>query len=185
MVYVENATSSGYVSATFDNVYKNGIPYDDFSTTTIDPARWTNYEIVKEISGGKLRSKVRSSSASSSFINGFDFVNPCSINGFQAKFTLVTYENLSSGTAWADAIIGGWFYHDGTPGGGLTGNVMAKVSIGGPGKSPIAFWLVYRFDDETGWNFTDLGYGEFTTPISLGTTYTLSWVGMEGKSLSS
>ena len=182
VVYVENATSSGYVSATFDNVYKNGIPYDDFSTTTIDPARWTNYEFVREISGGEFRSKVRSSSASSSFINGFDFVNPCSINGFQVKFTPVAYENLSSGTAWADAIIGGWFYHDGTPGGGLTGDVMAKVSIGGPGKSPIAFWLVYRFDDETGWNFTDLGYGQFTTPISLGTTYTL-FLGWDGRQI--
>ena len=182
VVYVENATSSGYVSATFDNVYKNGIRYDDFSTTTIDPARWMNYEFVREISGGKFRSKVRSSSASSSFINGVDFVNPCSLNGFQVKFTPVGYENLSSGIAWADAIIGAWFYHDGTPGGGLTGDVAAKVSIGGPGKSPIAFWLVYRFDDETGWNFTDLGYGEFTTPISLGTTYTLS-LGWDGRQI--
>jgi len=182
VVYVENATSSGYVSATFDNVYKNGIRYDDFSTTTIDPARWTNYEFVREISGGKLRSKVRSSSASSSLINEFDFVNPRYTNGIQAKVTLVKYENLSSGTAWADAIIGGWFYHDGTPGGGLTGDVMAKVSIGGPGKSPIAFWLVYRFDDETGWNFTDLGYGQFTTPISLGSTYTLS-LGWDGRQI--
>jgi len=182
VVYVENATSSGYVSATFDNVYRNGIPYDNFSVATIDPTRWTNYEFVREISGGRFRSKVRSSSASSSFINNFDFVNPCSMNGFQVNFTPVAYENLSSGTAWADAIIGGWFYHDGTPGGGLKGNVMAKVSIGGPGKRPIAFWLVYRFDDETGWNFTDLAYGEFTTPISLGTTYTL-FLGWDGRQI--
>ena len=57
---------------------------------------------------------------------------------------------------------------------------MAKVSVGGPANSPIAFWLVYRFDDETGWNFTDLGYGQFATPISLGTAYELS-VGWDGK----
>jgi hypothetical protein len=42
--------------------------------------------------------------------------------------------------------------------------------------------LVYRFDDETGWNFTDLGYGQFTTPISLGTTYTLS-LGWDGRQI--
>jgi len=183
VVYVENATSSGYVSATFDKVYKNGIPYDDFSATTIDPARWTNYEFVREISGGKLRSKVRSSSASlSSFINDFGFANPCSINGFQTKFTPVRYENLSSGTAWVDAIIAAQLYHDGTPGGGLTGDVVAKVSIGGPGESPIAFWLVYRLDDETGWNLTDLAYGQFATPISLGTPYTL-FLGWDGRQI--
>jgi hypothetical protein len=179
-VYVEDASSSGYVSATFDNVYKNGIRYDDFSATTIDPARWTNYESVKEISGGRFRSKVRSSSASSSLINELNFADPRNIDGIQARLTLAKYENRSSETAWADAIIGGLFYHDGTPGGGLTGDVMAKVSIGGPGNSPIAFWLVYRFDDETGWNFTDLGYGQFATPISLGTAYALS-VGWDGK----
>ena len=180
VVYVENASSSGSVSATFDNVYKNGIRYDDFSATTIDPARWTNYESVREISGGKFRSKVRSSSASSSLINELNFVNPRYVDGIQARLTLAKYENLSSGTAWADAIMGGLFYHDGSPGGGLTGDVMAKVSMGGPGNSPIAFWLVYRFDDETGWNFTDLGYGQFTTPISLGTAYALS-MGWDGK----
>ena len=179
-VYVENASSSGHVSATFDNVYKNGIRYDDFSATTIDPARWTNYESVREISGGRFRSKVRSSAASSSLINELSFVNPRYIDGIQARLTLAKYENWSSGTAWADAIIGGLFYHEGTPGGGLTGDVMAKVSIGGPGTSPMAFWLVYRFDDETGWNFTDLGYGQFATPISLGTAYALS-VGWDGK----
>ena len=180
-VYVENASSSGNVSATFDNVYKNGIRYDDFSATTIDPARWTNYESVREISGGRFRSKVRSSAASSSLINELNFVNPHYIDGIQAKLTLARYENWSSGTAWADAIIGGLFYHEGTPGEGLTGDVMAKVSIGGPGNSPIAFWLVYRFDDETGWNFTDLDYGQFTTPISLGTAYALSldWDGKQ------
>ena len=180
-VYVENASSSGSVSATFDNVYKNGIRYDDFSATTIDPARWTNYESVREISGGRFRSKVRSSAASSSLINELNFVNPHYIDGIQAKLTLARYENWSSGTAWADAIIGGLFYHEGTPGEGLTGDVMAKVSIGGPGNSPIAFWLVYRFDDETGWNFTDLDYGQFTTPISLGTAYALSldWDGKQ------
>ena len=180
-VYVENASSSGSVSATFDNVYKNGIRYDDFSATTIDPARWTNYESVREISGGRFRSKVRSSAASSSLINELNFVNPHYIDGIQAKLTLARYENWSSGTAWADAIIGGLFYHEGTPGEGLTGDVMAKVSIGGPGNSPMAFWLVYRFDDETGWNFTDLDYGQFTTPISLGTAYALSldWDGKQ------
>ena len=180
-VYVENAISSGSVSATFGDVYKNGIRYDDFSATTIDPARWTNYESVREISGGRFRSKVRSSAASSSLINELNFVNPRYIDGIQAKLTLARYENWSSGTAWADAIIGGLFYHEGTPGEGLTGDVMAKVSIGGPGTSPMAFWLVYRFDDETGWNFTDLDYGQFTTPISLGTAYALSldWDGKQ------
>jgi hypothetical protein len=180
-VYIEDANSSGYVYATFDNVYKNGIRYDDFSARTIDPARWANYESVREISGGRFRSKVRSSAASFSLINELNFANPRYIDGIQATLTLAKYENGSSGTAWADAIIGGLFYHEGTQGAGLTGDVMAKVSIGGPGNSPMAFWLVYRFDDETGWNFTDLGYGEFATPISLGTAYALSldWDGRQ------
>ena len=182
VVYVEDANSSGTVSAAFDNVYKNGIGYDDFSAAAIDPARWANYESVREISGGRYRSKVRSSSASSSLINELNFANPRYIDGIQARLTLAKYENRSSGIAWADAIVSGLFYRDGTPGRGLTGDVMAKVSIGGPGTSPMAFWLVYRFDDETGWNFTDLDYGQFATPISSGTAYAVS-VGWDGKQL--
>jgi len=151
---------TGYVSATFDKVYKNEIPYDDFSATTIDPARWTNYEFVREISGESFdrRSEaVQHLYLPLSMTLVLQILAP--LMGSKQNSRLCGMRIYPPELPGWIAIIAAQLYHDGTPGGGLTGDVVAKVSIGGPGESPIAFWLVYRLDDETGWNLTDLAYG--------------------------
>jgi hypothetical protein len=177
-VQVDDATSSGYVSAAFDNVFKNGIPYDDFSSSVIDPTKWISYEFVRETSGGKLWSSVRSSSGStSSNYNRLEFVNPSSINVVQAKVTPLTYQN----TQGADIVarIGGIFYNNGTPGSGYQGEVAADVRIGGTGANPVASWIIWTYTDVDGNNTSIVTSGNFTQPVSLNNTYTLS-LGWDG-----
>ena len=170
----DNASSSSYIYATFSNVYKNGGTnrYDEFSSSTIDSTKWTAYEFVREISGGKLRSSIRSSSAStSSNYNYLDFVDPSSINVIQAKVTPLTYEN----TQGADIIarLGGRYYNDGTPGGGYLGEVGAEVRIGGTGTNPVGQWVVWTYSDVDGSQTNGIASGDFTKAISLNNTYTL------------
>jgi len=178
----DNASSSGYISATFDNIYVNDTLYDDFSSPTIDPTKWGYgyYEFVREISGGKLRSKVRSSSTSaSSVFNTLDFVDPSSINVVQGKVTPVAYENQEGANIVTR--IAGNYYNDGTSGGGYLGDVSAEVFIGGfEGEAnPAAGWAVWTYADFEGNNPTLIQTGTFSKPISLGNTYTLliGWTG--------
>ena len=180
-VQINNSTSSGYISAAFDNVYVNGTLYDDFSSPTIDPTKWTAYEMVREVSNGKLRLKIRSSSASISFIyySQLQFLNPSLINVIQANVTPVAYENQEGANIIAR--IAGDYYNDGTPGGGYLGDVSASVFIGGfeGGANPAAGWAVWTYADFGGSNPTLIQTGTFSKPISLGNTYTLliGWTG--------
>jgi hypothetical protein len=98
-------------------------------------------------------------------------LNPSSINVFQAKVTLVDYQNPKRLFAVAD--LSGGFFNDGTPGGGRIGDVVGQVFIGGTGTDPVAAWRVYKYTDTAGNVSTTLASGAFTTPITLGNTYTL------------
>jgi len=176
---INNSASSCFIAAAFDNVYKNGALYDDFSSSVIDQTKWTTYELVNEISSAKLRSKVRSSSASSSpsILSRPGFIAPNSINMIQAKITPTIYQN-GQGAEMA-ASLGGYFYNDGTLGGGYIGEVVANVTIGGTGVNPVAGWVVFKFSDYDGNNVEILDSGTFTTPITLGNTYTM-FIGWNG-----
>jgi hypothetical protein len=177
-VQIADANSSGYISAAFDNVvardqYDNIVVSDDFSLPIIDATKWTNYEFVREISNGKLRSKVRSSAASADYIfNLLEFTDPSSINAIQAVVTPVTYENDHKSNI--AAYIAGRFYNDGTSGGGLVGDVGAEVLIGGAGSSPTAGWVVWKETDDDPNNLPKyLASGIFDIEIKPNNTYTL------------
>ena len=177
-VQINDSTSSCFISAAFDNVYKNGALYDDFSSSVINQAKWTSYEFVREISSGKLRSKVRSSSASSSnILSRPEFIAPNSINMIQAKVTPTIYQNGQGANMIAR--LGGYFYNDGTPGGGYIGEVGAEIRIGGTGVNPVASWSVWTYSDYAGNTTVGLASGTFTTPITLGNTYTM-FIGWNG-----
>jgi len=168
----------GKISAQFDNICVNSELYDDFSSPMIDQTKWITYEFVREIQGEKLRSRVRTSAASSSSIyNRLEFINPSLINIIQAKVTPIVYGNsLGADTV---ARISGYYYNDGTSGGTRIGQVGAQVRIGGTGSTPVASWLVWKETDETGNAPVELASGIFTTPVMLGNTYTL-FLGWDG-----
>jgi hypothetical protein len=173
-VRIDNAISSAYISATFDNVYKNGFLYDDFSSSIIDSTKWNSYEFVREISSGKLRTKVRTSSASNNEVDN-DLPSIVPIKAVQAKVTLLDYQNppgpyIRVGVA---VNVGGAFYSDGTPGEGQIGDVQANVRIIANESSTLQpDWEVSRCPDSE-CNGETLANGVFTTPIVLGNTYTL------------
>jgi hypothetical protein len=176
----------GKVSAIFDNLIakdESGVVLvnDDFSSPTIDPTKWATYELVREISGEKLRSEVRSGSATTSPVyNDLEFLYPSTIDFIQVKVTPVTYQNSQG--AQPVAGIAGIYYNDGT-GTGIpgdhTGDVGAQVLIGGAGVNPAALWMVSRSTDSSGQVPATVASGTFATPISLGNTYTvaLEWDG--------
>jgi len=176
-----NTNSWGYIEATFDNVQKNGAPYDDFSSSTIDQTKWTTYEFVREIANGKFRSKVRSSSASTSSITSeLEFPSPSSVNIIQTEVTPLIFNNAQG--ASLRARIAGYYFNDGTSGGGYIGDVGAQVRIGGNGTNPIGEWNVWKCTDLDCNNAVGLAEGTFTTPITLGETYTL-FLGWNGNQL--
>jgi len=177
----------GKVSAIFDNVVAkdesgNIFMTDDFSSPVIDETKWTTYEFVREISEGKLRSEVRSSSASNSTnYNQLHVLNPSSMNVIQANVTPVAYENEEGRNIIAR--ISGIYFNDGTPGGGYLGDVWAQLFIGGYNgeANPVAGWKVGTYADVNANVAVLIQSGTFSKPISLGNSYTLlmGWTGTQ------
>ncbi len=107
--------------------------YDDFSSSTIDEYKWTNYEFVSEVSGGKLRSTLRSEGASLS--NSLPFPYPDKVCAIKTKVTPVAYDNPAG--AFTSSRIGGyffrnlegWWWYYSSPPGGYWGNVWAEIGI--------------------------------------------------------
>ena len=158
----------------------NIVVSDDFSSPAINETIWRTYEFVREISNGKLRSKVRSSSAAADHIySRLQFTDSSLINAIQAKVTPVTYQNDQNSDDMV-ARIAGRFYNDGTPGGGIIGDVGAQVRIGGTGINPTASWFVWRETDNDPYNAPEtLATGTFENPVTLNNTYTL-FLGWDG-----
>ena len=169
----------GTVSATFDNVIAkdgsgNVIVNDDFSSPWINPDHWSNYEIVREVSGGKFWSELRSESQN--LWNTLPFKNPEPINDFQAKVSVYEFQNPNG--ANTRARLGAYFYND-TGGSNSIGDVWAEVAIGGRRETPVAFWSVSRKNDQAGNSWTTLYSGVFPITVQLGEVYTL-FLGWDG-----
>jgi hypothetical protein len=182
-VQIDNSSSSTFISATFDKVYKNGLPYDDFSLPTIDSTKWTAFEfgeLAREISNGHARFKVM---ASRSFPwpvhSGLEFTDPSSINLVGAKVTPITYQNENGDDV--AGYIAGFFYNDGSQRGGMNGEVEARIQVGGSGIEPVAEWEVRKYLNPDGNFVIVLNKGVFKMPIILGNSYLLflGWSGTE------
>jgi len=186
-VWIAYPDLGGRVSAIFDNVVAkdesgNIFMTDDFSSAVIDSTKWITYEFVREISEGKLRSEVRSSSASNSTnYNQLHVLNPSSMNVIQANVTPVAYENEEGRSIITR--IGGIYFNDGTPGGGYRGDVWAQLFIGGYNgeANPVAGWAVGTYADVNANVAVLIQSGTFSKSISLGNSYNLlmGWTGTQ------
>ena len=142
--------------------------------------KWkTYYDHVRDIDNGALRLKRRTSTADTGAASGIvlEFANPESIKTMQAQVTPLAYSNPNGLDTRVN--ISGRFYNDGTLN-EFQGDVIGGVGIGGTGADPVASWAISRHTDPTDSSLTervDIGY--FSTPITLGTPYTLyvSWDG--------
>jgi hypothetical protein len=176
--YSDGGSGIGYVSALFDDVYINNeiTVYDDFSTAPLDLTKWQRKEVVREISGGKLRMNVQAKDSTNTV--------GAPLKDYSAYLeTKVTVENSSSVSLGAKgaARVGGYYYNDSRgPGSGqlyngYEGNVWGDIRIelyDNGNLKAIAF--VSRSNDADGSTRTCLLYQEFSTPISFDTTFTLS-----------
>ena len=169
---VNNAESSASIAATFDNIERNGLYYDDFSSQTIDSSNWEQYEQVRETVEEKARLKVRSSYESEDPIYSYiDFLYPQFIHTIQAKFTLADYQNPQG--LYQRAAIQGGFFNDGSGANGFLGDVAAQIRIGGTGFNPTAEWTVWRYADADGSVLETIASGAFSGTIIIGKTYSL------------
>jgi hypothetical protein len=172
---------SGKISATFDNVIAkdesgNVVVSDDFSFPVIDSDKWSDYEFVREVLDGQLW--LDAVSVNQDIENSLYLKNPDRVKDFQAKVTLLGFENPDEASNRAG--LGGHFYNDtGNPGSGYMGDVWAEVTLGGRDTGPVAGWLVVRFDDQEGNASTILDTGTFPISIDTDETYNL-FLGWDG-----
>lgn len=176
-----NAGREATVEALFDDIKINGSPdvYEDFTGDTIDSAKWTYYDVVRDVDNGEIRLKRRTSTADTGVLSsiGLELTNPGLIKAMQAQVTPLTYNNPNGVDAKAG--ISGRYYNDGTLN-DWVGDIIAGVGIGGTATNPVASWAITRHTDSTDTNITEIvDTGDFSTPITLGTPYTLyiSWDG--------
>jgi hypothetical protein len=152
---------------------------DDFSGTYIDGQRWNDRELVREIVGGKLVSKVGNGPGK----NYTEFQNPSTINIIQSDITVVT-AILDTGTnPSSSARIQGLFYNTQTSG-GATGDIWAGISIGDRGSGLEAWWSVEEAlnDERTSWSNKGSGTLKGPGTLTYGTAYTakLAYDGANG-----
>ena len=119
------AGKSGSASATFDNVVVDGIPYDDFAAGSIDPAKWKDLELVRQVGGGVFTSSVRRIGFNGG--NNMNLANANSVTAMQADVTLAAATSVS---ASPQARLVGGFYNNGTgTPGNQTGDVLAGIGL--------------------------------------------------------
>lgn len=153
--------------------------YDDFGKASLDPYKWNTWESINEIQNGKLVSEAVSHGTRST--NNLNFANPASIAYIQADVTITTAEgNLGksgvNNCTMPTARITGTFYNDGsaTGPGSSKGDVQAAIRIAPYNNQLRVFWNLWKALDDAGTNWSSMSEGEFTKPVKLNTTYTLS-----------
>jgi hypothetical protein len=152
------------------------LPYDDFTSATIDSTKWSGHEFVRRVNGGVFESALRRVGSSGS--NTLTFVNEDAVTAIQAD---VTVTEVNNNGAAARARVVGDFYSDGTAGGGYTGDVIAGTEILHNGSSLVISFFAVRCNDINCATFTQLVFDDTTFgAAALGETHTLSvaWDGV-------
>ena len=153
--------------------------YDDFKKTTIDPLKWENWEVVREIQqfqtvkggpwdDGKLVSKV---TAYGYRINNYlNFKNPNSIRYIEADVmvnSIADKYKTEENHVIPRARLAGRFYNDGSsaPGSGdLTGDVQGAIAVRKYKGKLEVHWGVVKFTDAAGETYETLAEGTLARP---------------------
>jgi hypothetical protein len=162
---------TGFVHATFDNVFRNEEEYDTFETAMIDNSNWISWEFVRQANNGVLESAIARYGSNGG--NHLTFTSPHTKTGYQADVTVTHFDNNG---AYPMARLAGAFYNDGTPGLEWTGDIIAQVGIAHNGSQPVSFYSVGRCRDDCNLhgNWDSFIYEEDFFPVQLGETYRLS-----------
>ena len=132
---------SGQIKATFDNVFVNGVIYDDFDNrATLDPTKWRTAEAGNEFRGIEtfgtnniLRISTELCGEADSFEStSKGVVSPETVFAFGTDLMVHSSEIQAAQTeddAETYVRIQGSFYNDGTAGGGVAGDVHMRLFI--------------------------------------------------------
>lgn len=146
--------------------------YDDFSGNYVESSKWYQRDFVREVSQGKLVTKVRNSIVEENVRNTIALANPESVSTIQCDIAIMEATVDTGTNSMSFARIQGFFYN--TQGsGGATGDVIALLYIGDRGSGLEAWWDVYEADDDEQNDFSELGSGTLAVPgLAYGTSYT-------------
>ncbi len=174
-----DGSDTGYISATFDNVYINNSStiYDDFSAEKIDHLKWDEAEWVREILNGRLQSVYKASDSTGQVDTRLSTKDT---PYFEATTRIESATQLSDG-AIAVARLQGYFYNDSRgPGSGNSynayqGDIFVQVRLQYRSDGTLnAQAFVDRASEPDESSYTSLFSHTFATPISLDTDYVLS-----------
>jgi hypothetical protein len=150
--------------------------YDDFSEPYISRDRWRQTEFVREVDSTVGKLLLKQATPSPSMIESyplrtsndlFFIYDPVPVMAIQADLTIE--ESSVTNNGWAQARLGGGWYSDET-----IWDIWAEVALREDPTGVKAVWSVIKLLDQYGPTREVLGTGYFSTPISLGTVYTLS-----------
>ena len=176
--YADGGSGTGNTSVLFDNVFINNqaTVYDDFSTAPLNQTKWNGLEVVREISGGKLRMNFQ---AGNNYGDVSIRPNDQSTKYLEAKVAILSGSQLPAGVG-GHARLGGKYYNDsrgpgsGIPYNGSEGDVWAETRLVLSNNNLIAHCQVFRSDTPDWSNVTVLFNQVFAILIEFDTEYTLS-----------
>jgi hypothetical protein len=175
VVYATGGDGSGYISASFDNVFINdeASAYDDFSTAPLDQSKWEVTEFVREIDNGRVRLSSHSAGDRQNARLNFAEIWPY----IEATVRIDSSSTIDPGDRGI-ARLDGYFYNDTYgPGSynGYEGNVWAAIYLNYYGDGTLsAACYGEKSLDAGNTQFEELFYRKFNLPIELDRDYKLS-----------
>ena len=127
---------------------------------------------VRQIGNGVLKSELTRFGSNGN--NSLPFADPAAVSSFQADVTVTAVINTA---AIPRARLNGRFYNDGSPGGGLSGEISASIDIRDTGAGLHVAYVVRRCNNSDCSSDTILIFDDTTFgTVNLGETHTLSLV---------
>jgi hypothetical protein len=185
LVHVLGAGGEVFASGDFDDVVLNGTLLDDFNGSNLDPSKWASGELVREVQGGALVSKARTSYAGGRVRNALRFINQNAVTAIKIDVT-VTAAEATNARLQARALAGA-FYNDGSGNPATTdttGDIEAYLRIvSDPALNGGALHVQFLLDRcaDAACNAADTVFTENVAAVTLGQTYTLqlAWDGTQ------
>ena len=152
--------------------------YDNFSGSHVDNQKWMNQwtdvnELVREVAGGKLISKIGNNPNTLIARNHLQFPNELTIHAIQSEITINETILDSGDSPESFARVNGRFYNTNSSG-GSAGDVWAGVHIGNRRNGLEAWWEVTEILDDNSTTFNELGSGTLSVPeLLIGVSYTV------------
>jgi len=148
---------------------------DDFSGPYLDSQKWEYRELVREVVGGELVSKIGNNTFNEEARDNTAFQNPGSIHTIECDIKVVAAV-LDTGTdPRSFARINGRFYNTNMLNPTThKGDIWAGVFIGDRGSGLEAWWEIWESTDDEGNSWADGGHGPLIGPgtLTIGNPYT-------------